>query len=58
MPSYITKLDKRTVDKDVFPLVVTGFGDTSTTMREATVKSAVHLAPVISYSNLHDRLIK
>ncbi|KAF6760083.1 other/SCY1 protein kinase [Ephemerocybe angulata] len=45
LPSYIDKLDKKTVSDKIFPPLQTGFSDTVAIIREATVKSMSLFAP-------------
>lgn len=46
-PSYIDRLDKRTVVDKIWPNLLTGFSDTVPVIREATVKSTLLLAPKV-----------
>ena len=46
------------VNDQVFPQVIHGFMDTNPVIREATVKSMIHLAPKLNYNNLNVELMK
>ena len=45
LDSYIMHIDKRVINSDIFPQVITGFADTSANMREATIRTMIPLAP-------------
>lgn len=52
LPEYIEILDKKTVSDKIFPSLATGSLDSEPVIREATVKSVMHLMP-----KLNDRII-
>jgi len=53
LPSYIDRLSDEVVNGAVLVNVLTGFGDTNAVLREATVKSALPLAPRLTSDKLH-----
>ncbi|TFK25545.1 ARM repeat-containing protein [Coprinopsis marcescibilis] len=58
LPSYIEKLDKKTVSEKIFPHLQTGFTDTVAIIREATVKSIGLLAPKLTERLLNNDLLR
>lgn len=58
LPSYIDKLDKKTVSDKIFPPLQTGFSDTVAIIREATVKSMSLFAPKLSDRLLNNDLLR
>ncbi|KAJ7668446.1 ARM repeat-containing protein [Mycena polygramma] len=58
LPEYAEKLDKKTVDSKVFPHLQTGFSDTVAVIREATVKSIILIAPLLSDRILNNDLLR
>jgi len=57
LPSFVDVLPYKVVDMDIFPAVVMGLADTNPVVREATIRSVVHLAPKLSSKNLNDVLV-
>lgn len=47
LPSFIDRLDKKTVVDKIWPNLLTGFSDVVPIIREATVKSTLLLAPKV-----------
>ncbi|KAJ7647578.1 armadillo-type protein [Roridomyces roridus] len=58
LPEYVEKLDKKTMDTKVFPHLQTGFSDTVAVIREATVKSVILIAPLLSDRILNNDLLR
>ncbi|TEB37493.1 hypothetical protein FA13DRAFT_1786619 [Coprinellus micaceus] len=58
LPSYIDKLDKKTVSDKIFPSLQTGFSDTVAVIREATVRSMGHFAPKLTDRLLNNDLLR
>ncbi|KAJ6602181.1 armadillo-type protein [Mycena sp. CBHHK59/15] len=58
LPDYAEKLDKKTVETKVFPHLQTGFSDTVAVIREATVKSIILIAPLLSDRILNNDLLR
>ncbi|KAH6914204.1 other/SCY1 protein kinase [Coprinopsis sp. MPI-PUGE-AT-0042] len=58
LPSYIDKLDKKTVSDKIFPHLQTGFADTVAIIREATVKSISLFSPKFSDRILNNDLLR
>ena len=44
-------IDKRVINSDIFPQVITGFVDTSANMREATIRTMIPLAPYLDMNS-------
>nr|KJB67945.1 hypothetical protein B456_010G219100 [Gossypium raimondii] len=55
---YGESLSARVVDEQVYPHVATGFVDTSSILRELTLKSMLIMAPKLSQRNLSGSLLK
>ncbi|KAK3857194.1 hypothetical protein Pcinc_036539 [Petrolisthes cinctipes] len=53
IPSLCQHITTNTVNKEVFPHLVSGFVDTNATIREHTVKSILYLADKLNYNNLN-----
>ncbi|KAJ2931247.1 hypothetical protein H1R20_g5851, partial [Candolleomyces eurysporus] len=58
LPSYIDKLDKKTVSDKIFPHLQTGFSDTVAVIREATVRSMTHFAPKLTDRLMNNDLLR
>jgi len=57
LPEYIERLSDDAVNGPVLTNILTGFSDTNAVLREATVKSALPLAPRLTGANLHRVLL-
>jgi len=57
LPEYIGRLSDEIINGHVLTSILTGFTDTNPVLREATVKSALPLAPRLSSYSLHKILL-
>ena len=57
LDSYIMHIDKRVINSDIFPQVITGFSDTSANMREATIRTMIPLAPHLD-ANSQNKMVR
>ena len=57
LPEYIGRLSDEIINGHVLTSILTGFTDTNPVLREATVKSALPLAPRLSSYSLHKVLL-
>ena len=55
---YATKVDRETVRGKIFADACAGFGDQNSSLREATIKAMVSLAPVLDPAVVQDRVAK
>lgn len=55
---FITHLQQKVVNEQIFPQVSHGFMDTNPTIREQTVKAIIHLAPKLNYNNLNVEVLR
>jgi len=58
LPAYVERIAGEALNRDVFPQLLNGFTDTNAVLREATVKSSLHLAPALSDANRHGVLLR
>ena len=58
LSEYIDKVDEKTVTEKVWPYLQTGFSDTVPIVREATVRSIVHIHTKLSNRILNNDLLR
>ncbi|KAL5039323.1 Nuclear aminoacylation-dependent tRNA export pathway component [Batrachochytrium dendrobatidis] len=56
--SYIGHLSQKIVSEKIFPNLATGFGDTSATVRESTLKSVLVIAPKLSERIINNDILR
>ena len=55
---YVDSIDKKVINKSVYPNVCSGFTDTNPAVREQTVKSMLFIGPKLNDQNLNMDLMK
>jgi SCY1-like protein 1 len=58
LESYVDHLDSATIEKQILPSVLLGFGDTVAAVREVTVKSMVLFVPKLKPQTIVDSVLK
>jgi len=56
--SYINLFDESEVNEKIFPQLAQGFRDSNPLIREQTVRSLIHLAPLLNSKNLNEGALK